>query len=366
MQRKDGIFFMPRKKKEETNNKKGLTASGRYRVQVAYYDDDGVRRVKSFTADTYEDAEFGASLWKRDHNNESRKPKITAAKAVRKYIDMKRSVLSPSSIRNYARILKNHIEPYPVGKILVEELTSTDAQIWISTLSGRSSPKTVKNVWTLLKSSVEMFVPDARFRVTLPQKQKKEYHCPNDNDIQLLLEVIRDKYGEKSDLEIALYLAAFGTLRRGEICALTSDDILGNSIHVSKTMVQDEYDCWEVKAPKTYESDRIVELPGFVMDLLKEKTGKIVGISPDLITSRFRSCVESAGIEYVRFHDLRHYSASIMHAIGVPDQYIMDRGGWSSDNVMKTVYRNVIDIEKERQVRKINDYFAENFNRATK
>ena len=32
--------------------------------------------------------------------------------------------------------------------------------------------------------------------------------------------------------------------------------------------------------------------------------------------------------------------------IGVPDQYIMQRGGWSSDNVMKSVYRNVIDLER--------------------
>ena len=53
-----------------------------------------------------------------------------------------------------------------------------------------------------------------------------------------------------------------------------------------------------------------------------------------------------------RFHDLRHYCASIMHAIGIPDQYIMSRGGWSSDNVMKAVYRNVIDLENVRQNKK--------------
>ena len=46
-----------------------------------------------------------------------------------------------------------------------------------------------------------------------------------------------------------------------------------------------------------------------------------------------------------------------MHAIGVPDQYIMQRGGWTSDNVMKAVYRNVIDLEKEKQTKKINDHF---------
>ncbi len=46
-----------------------------------------------------------------------------------------------------------------------------------------------------------------------------------------------------------------------------------------------------------------------------------------------------------------------MHAIGVPDQYIMQRGGWSSDNIMKSVYRNAIDIEAVRQNKKINGHF---------
>ena len=47
-----------------------------------------------------------------------------------------------------------------------------------------------------------------------------------------------------------------------------------------------------------------------------------------------------------------------MHAIGVPDQYILQRSGWSSDNVMKSVYRNAIDIGTVRQNRKINEYFG--------
>ena len=44
-----------------------------------------------------------------------------------------------------------------------------------------------------------------------------------------------------------------------------------------------------------------------------------------------------------RFHDLRRYSASIMHAIGDPDQYIMERGGWKSDKVLKQVYRGTLN-----------------------
>ena len=59
-----------------------------------------------------------------------------------------------------------------------------------------------------------------------------------------------------------------------------------------------------------------------------------------------------------RFHDFRHYSASIMHAIGIPDQYIMARGGWKTDTVLKAVYRNVIYDEQKKFTDKINSHFT--------
>ncbi len=134
--------------------------------------------------------------------------------------------------------------------------------------------------------------------------------------------------------EIAVLLAAFGPLRRGEICALTSDDIKGNTISVSKSVVRGPDGEWYTKQPKTYGSYRNVEFPPFVIQRMKEIKG-----------------------QNFRFHDLRHYAASITHVIGVPDQYILQRGGWSSDNVMKTVYRNTIDLETARQNKKINQHF---------
>ena len=50
-----------------------------------------------------------------------------------------------------------------------------------------------------------------------------------------------------------------------------------------------------------------------------------------------------------------HFDSPLIPVI--PDQYILERGGWSSDNIMKTVYRNTIDIKTVRQTKKINEHF---------
>jgi len=91
--------------------------------------------------------------------------------------------------------------------------------------------------------------------------------------------------------------------------------------------------------------------------------GRIIKATPAQITNRFGRAITFAKLPHFRFHDLRHYSASIMHAIGVPDQYILQRGGWASDYVMKSVYRNVIDMETAKQNKKILKTFRQGITR---
>jgi integrase len=72
-------------------------------------------------------------------------------------------------------------------------------------------------------------------------------------------------------------------------------------------------------------------------------------MNPNMITMSFQRAIKRAGLPHFRFHDLRHYSASMMHALGIPDKYIQSRGGWASNSVLRSVYTNVIDMEQKRQ-----------------
>jgi len=56
------------------------------------------------------------------------------------------------------------------------------------------------------------------------------------------------------------------------------------------------------------------------------------------------------------FHDLRHFSASLLHNRGAADITIQSILGWSSPGVMKEVYWNEIEEETQRQVKNFFDF----------
>lgn len=324
--------------------------SGSWRVQIFDYKDvDGKRHYRSFTAVTKREAEFLAAEWAAGKSN-TIADNITLYEAVTRYIDAKRNILSPSTVVLYEQMQRDYFRG--IGKTRLKEVSNTDLQIWVSDLSKKLSPKSVRNAHGLMSATLDMFAPDFRIKTTLPPRKKPDLYTPSDTDVKKLLDHV-----EGTELEIAVLLAAFGPMRRGEICALTSDDIHGNIVDVNKSMVLGPGRVWEIKQPKTYSSYRKIEFPEFVIQRMSGIEGRIIKATPEQITSRFRRAVRFSGLPHFRFHDLRHYAASIMHAIGIPDQYILERGGWGSDNIMKSVYRNVITIESAKQNKKILKHF---------
>lgn len=84
----------------------------------------------------------------------------------------------------------------------------------------------------------------------------------------------------------------------------------------------------------------------------------IVKIIPGKISERFPEIVKKCDItRKIRFHDLRHYNASVMHKLHVPDKYAQKRGGWATDHIMKTVYLHTFESDFEEAENTINNYF---------
>ena len=141
----------------------------------------------------------------------------------------------------------------------------------------------------------------------------------------------------KGSFEVPLLLAC-ASLRRGEICALTMDDIDGNTIHITKDMVLDINKEWVIKPPKTTQSIRDVVVPDRVIEAIS-RNGLYKG-HPNSISDWMDKAERTLGLEHFSLHKCRHYFASAAHEAGVSDADIMKAGGWKTDHVMKTVYRH--------------------------
>ena len=169
--------------------RKNSLPSGNFRVlALDYTDPDGKRHYKSFTAPTKKEARMLADEWKLSKKR-NRAENISVRVAVQRYKDMKAAVLSPSTLRGYAGLLRTHFQGN-FGSTRLNELNSQIVQIWISDLSKRLSPKTVRNAYALLTAALDMFAPDLSIRVQLPARKHPELYCPNDTDIQRLLNLL--------------------------------------------------------------------------------------------------------------------------------------------------------------------------------
>ena len=337
--------------------------SGSWRCQIyshteEYVQEDGTikkkRIYKSFTSNLpgtkgKRDAERQAAEWAAGKESVS-KCNFTYSEALERYIEARSSVLSPSTIREYKRSRKSDLQGL-MDKML-SEITQEDVQLEINKESLTHSPKSVRNMHGLLSAVFATYRPEFTLRTALPKKKPPTLYIPDEDDIKKLISYVKD-----TEMEIPVLLAAFGPMRRGEIAALCSDHIAGDVVHVEYALALDANGKWGRKSTKTEKGDRYIEFPHFVIEKMSGISGQITHLTPGQISDRFVTIIKKSGLPKFRFHDLRHYSASIQHALGIPDAYIMQRGGWKSDTVLKNVYRHALDDSTKKMNTVANDYF---------
>lgn len=258
--------------------------------------------------------------------------KLTFEAAATNYIDARTNILSPSTIKGYRSILRS-LSDYLKNKPL-DDITNNDIQKEINLFAGNVKPKTVKNRSTFISSVFAEFRPDFNLRINLPMMVRNEPYIPSVEEVRLLL-----SQAEGTQYKTALLLGICG-LRRGEMCALTMNDIDfdNNIIHITKDIVQNDLDEWIVKTPKTVQSIRDVKVPKAVIESIKQNG--LYTKSPHNITEWMHRKQDLLGIPRFSLHILRHYFVSVAHDKGLSDASIMQAGGWAAPNVMIKHYRH--------------------------
>lgn len=300
----------------------------------------GKRKVEAMAAEWADNKEI-----KKDEEVQ-----MTFGDALEKYIQERSAVLSPSSIRKYKSMQRNCMAP--LKEYQLKEITQSVIQKVINKASTELSPKSVRDMNGLISAVMKRFRPGIIINITLPKKLRSNIYIPTEVDIKKIV-----RASEGTIMEVPILLAAFGAMRRGEICALQKSDIKNHTIHVTKTMVMNDEGEWIVKAPKSYAGDRYVNYPSFVIEKFLELSTDTVDMNPNTLTTSFGNLLKKLEIPHFRFHDLRHYNASVQHALGIPDAYIMQSGGWGNDSVLKEVYRHTLPDMEDKMNKIAIDYF---------
>ncbi|MBD5509934.1 MAG: tyrosine-type recombinase/integrase [Lachnospiraceae bacterium] len=312
--------------------------SGSYRIRKMYR---GNTYTVTFDSKPTQKEAVQAMAAEMD-KHKSKTSNLTFKLAAQNYIDIKRNVLSPRTIKEYSETINRF--PDWFCNIPISDITQIEINRLVNEFSMTKSPKTVRNYHGFITAVLGTFCPSLKICTTLPQKIKSEAYTPSQDDVKKILQEVKG-----TDFEVPITLACYG-MRRSEICALTPDDIDGDMLHISKAMVQNDKKEWIIKTTKTTESTRSIIIPSELAEKIKRQ-GYVYKGHPGNITKHLEIIEDKLELPKFPLHKLRHYFASQMSALGVPEADILKMGGWETDHVMKSVYRHSM-MEKEEQAKR--------------
>lgn len=282
--------------------------------------------------------------------------------------------LKPSSAASEPARIRNHIRPL-LGGYRLDDITPLVVQAFVAQLSGRLSPKTVRNVHGLLHKLLESAVharlirANPASRTVLPRRVRREMRFLTEPEIGRLLAATPAHWRP-----LVLLLVSTG-LRWGEAVGLRvcDVDVLAGRLTVLRTMHEMPGTGKIVFTdPKSAMSRRTVTFTKKVGEALVALTANkeredLVFTSPRGGPARVRNFrraarahadgsprllgwsawTAAAGVPGLRIHDLRHTHAALLISANVPLTAVQRRLGHSSIAVTSDLYGHLLPAVDE-------------------
>lgn len=309
---------------------------------------DGKKKYKSFTAPTKKQAEYIAAEFTAKRKSPT--VSLTVGEAIDRYIDSKDGVLSPTTLNGYRNLRKYHL--CGLMSVRLDRLTREQVQSEINAEAKQHSAKTVSNAHGLLAAALRMFAPDFVLHTTLPRKIK-----PIHRDLPTSADVMQAVRGIPAELPVLLALCL--CLRMSEVRGIRKSAVDGDRLRIERVIVTVQRQDIEKELAKTDATRRYVALPVFLRDMiLSQESEYATTLTARAIYGQFVHAMQRAGFSGVRFHDLRHISASDMHAHGITDRVAAERGGWAGTQTMQQVYQHTFSADRQSADKTMLEYYS--------
>jgi len=282
---------------------------------------------------------------------------MTVKEAMLAYAESRQFIIEPTTLRAYHEITRNRLKS--IHEIKIKDLTIFDIQRAVNReAQAGKSRKTIKSGVALLKCSLELFDITLNFKkLQLPKVVKPKEDLPELTDIFHAL--------EGTEIEVYCILALNGCMRISEVLGVKFGDIDTDTqtLHIRRTKIMTENGTAYREYCKTEKSTRTVKLSPELCERIMELPHKsedefIVPMSRKALYSRYARIMKKNGLP-TQFHKIRKLGASALHAAGMPDCYIMAVGGWSTDNILKSVYEKTFESEREKATQQAADCFRQ-------
>lgn len=350
--------------------------NGSWEGRYTYYDEYGAPQRGSVYAKTKTECrkKLTSAIAEVDKGgNLERESHITYGEWVSQWIDNYGINWKPNTAVHYRQKADKYIVPR-IGSLPLSEITPIVCQRLINSLSKEMKAKSVKNIHSILHSSLKRAVMARLIKsnpasgLELPRVEKPDIHPLMDDDIKSFLAAAKG-----SEYYHLFVTAIFTGMRISELVGLTWDDINFEEryISVNHQLQRSDKTGEYITVSTKNRTSRLIPISESMISLLREIKSKqaqrqlIAGeewvgegyvftndvgmhYAQPTIQHHMKKIARSAGFENLRFHDLRHTCAILAIQTGADIKSISDMLGHFSTAFTMDVYADVSNTMRDQ------------------
>ena len=322
-----------------------------------------------------------AALREREDGLPAMPQRQTVAQFLIHWLETSKPTIRHSTYARYEEYVRLHMVP-GIGHVRLTRLSSQHVQELYSTkLAAGLSSTTVRHLHTVLHRALGQAIRwglvsrNVTEVVDPPRSTISEHQALTSDQAKQLFEVAR------ADSLEALYVLALMTgMRQGELLGLRwrDVDLLQNTLQIRSQLQRGGV----LGETKTAKSRRQIELPVLVVDALRRhrlrqlKEQIEVGpawagldlvftnsvgnpINPSNLRQRFfLPLLKEAGLPTIRFHDLRHTSATLLLGLDANPTVVQELLGHSQIGITLDVYSHALPTMQRKAMNDLNELLS--------
>lgn len=299
-----------------------------------------------------------------------------------KWLDSYKTDIQDTTKNGYKRMLQNHVYPI-IGKAKLDKIKQVDIVEIIQAMDSKGITKTKNEILILIKDILEKAIDNDLIYKNVAKNIKIKRHKSKEKQV-IPTEVINclKTYSRGNETLFMMVFLIYTGLRRGEITALTKNDIdFDNRIITINKSTKFPHNQPVIKSTKNEET-RYVPIFNVIYDELKEfvknkndylftsATGKpmtAICLKRKIESiNLFLNTKLNEGIENeddkkdysITLHQTRHTFASILHDAGIDVKQAQLWTGHKDIRVLLDIYTHLDKNQNSLAIDKVNDFLA--------